>query len=155
MLDFGLAELLVIGCVLVFIIGPQDLPGLMHGLGRLVRRLGYMKHALSMQFDQMIGVVDPQEVNTTLQKDLQTPEIAPEDEGEAQEDTAFDPRPAYMQGAVRPEDQIHGDIGDQTPNMTHPVDMVQPIEAAQDDDPAIRDQQDLFAGPVKNEEGRS
>lgn len=137
MLDFGMTELLVIACVLVFIIGPQDVPGLMQGLGRIVRRLMYMKHAVSMQMDQMMGVVDPQEVNTTLQKDMQTPEIEAEDEFEAREDDDFDPRPEVMQDVIRSED--HTDTVIETSSLSSP-----------EDDPAIRDQQDLFAVPKQD-----
>ena len=120
MLDFGMAELLVILVVMIFVVGPQDLPGLMQGIGRFVRRLLYMKHAIAMQVDEMMGTVDPHEVNAVMQKKMVVPEVNPEDEAEFLEDEVFDPRP-------KPP--------------------LQTKEA--EDDPLSRDQQDLFEGPQK------
>lgn len=54
MLDFGWAELFVVMAVAVFAIGPNELPGLMRSLGRIMRRIQYMKHSLSAQFDDFM-----------------------------------------------------------------------------------------------------
>ncbi len=58
MLDFGWPELLIIIAVTVFVIGPKDIPKVMHGLGRVVKRLQYMKFALSQQFDDFMKEQD-------------------------------------------------------------------------------------------------
>lgn len=92
MLDFGMAEFLIILVVLIFVIGPQDLPALMQGLGRFVRRIMYMKHAITMQMDEMMGTVDPHTVNTVMQKNMAVPEIDPYEEAEFIEDDDHDPR---------------------------------------------------------------
>jgi len=55
MLDFGWAELLVIAAVGVFVIGPKEIPTLMRTLGRLMRRVQYIKYSISQQFDNYIG----------------------------------------------------------------------------------------------------
>lgn len=62
MLDFGWAELLIIVAVAVFVIGPQDIPKIMHGLGRLVRRLQYVRFAVSKQFDDLLEAGDIEEL---------------------------------------------------------------------------------------------
>lgn len=54
MLDFGLPELFLIMAVAVFVIGPKDIPKIMYGFGRIVRRLQYMKFALSSQFEDFM-----------------------------------------------------------------------------------------------------
>lgn len=58
MFNIGWAEGLVILVVAVFVIGPKELPKLMYGLGRLVRRVQYMKFALSRQFDDVLNQID-------------------------------------------------------------------------------------------------
>lgn len=62
MLDFGWAELLIIVAVAVFVIGPKDIPNIMYGLGRLVRRIQYMKYAVSQQFDDLMNTSDIEEL---------------------------------------------------------------------------------------------
>ena len=54
MLGFSWAELLVIVVVAVFVIGPQDIPKIMYTFGRLVRRVQYIRFALSQQFDDFL-----------------------------------------------------------------------------------------------------
>ncbi len=54
MLDFGWAELLVIVAVTVVVIGPKDIPVVMQALGRIVRRLRYIRYAFSQQFEEFM-----------------------------------------------------------------------------------------------------
>jgi len=61
-LDFGWAELLVIVAVAVFVIGPKDIPNIMYGLGRVIRRLQYVRFAVSQQFDDLMKVGDIEEL---------------------------------------------------------------------------------------------
>ena len=63
MLDFGWAELFLIMAVAVLVIGPKEIPGLMRGVGKLFRRLQYMKHSISAQFDDFMADVDVTDVN--------------------------------------------------------------------------------------------
>jgi sec-independent protein translocase protein TatB len=62
MLDVGCSELLVIIIVAILVIGPQDIPKAMMTLGRIVRRLQYVKFALSQQFEDLIKEADLQEL---------------------------------------------------------------------------------------------
>lgn len=141
MLDFGLAELLIIGMVLIFVIGPSDIPSLMQGLGRMVRRITYMKHALSMQMDQMLGTVDPQEVNSMMQKDMVVPEVSHTQEAESLEDESFDPRPVSQAQNVSDDDIEGGTYVSEDENANRDI----PTDAG-NDDVVVKNQQDLFGG---------
>jgi len=65
-LDFGWAELLIIVAVAVFVIGPQDIPKVMQGLGRLLRRFQYLKFAVSKQFDEVMNISDVEELRKSV-----------------------------------------------------------------------------------------
>lgn len=58
MLDISWAELLVVAVVAVFVFGPQDIPKIMYGLGRVMRRVQYIRFALSKQFDDFMAEND-------------------------------------------------------------------------------------------------
>ncbi len=54
MLDFGFPELLLIMAVAVLVIGPNEIPAVMRALGRVIRRLQYVRYAFSRQFDEFM-----------------------------------------------------------------------------------------------------
>lgn len=58
MLDFGFPELLLIGAVLIIVIGPKQIPEIMYNFGRIMRRLNYMRFALSRQFEDFMHDMD-------------------------------------------------------------------------------------------------
>jgi len=58
MLDFGWTELLVFMGVAVLVIGPNEIPALMRGLGNLMRRVSYIKYAFTQQFDDFMREAD-------------------------------------------------------------------------------------------------
>ena len=58
MLDFGWAELLIIVAVAIFVIGPKDIPNIMLGLGRIMRRFQYIRFAMTRQFDELMRSAD-------------------------------------------------------------------------------------------------
>ncbi len=62
MLDFGWAELLIIVAVAVFVIGPKDIPKMMYGMGRVMRRFQYVRFAVTKQFDDMMQAGDLEEL---------------------------------------------------------------------------------------------
>ncbi len=62
MLDFGWAELLIIVAVAIFVIGPKDIPNVMYSIGRIVRRIQYVRYAVSKQFDEIMDVGDLKEL---------------------------------------------------------------------------------------------
>ena len=86
MLDFGWAELFLIGLILLLVIGPKDIPNIMYQGGKLMRRLGYMRFALSQQFDDFMQAQDakdnqsPEEDNKPLEMDADNPFFVEADE---------------------------------------------------------------------------
>ena len=66
MLDFGWAELLVIMAVGVLVIGPNEIPVMMRALGRIVRRLQYMRYAFSQQFDDFMETSNLEELRQSV-----------------------------------------------------------------------------------------
>lgn len=62
MLDFSWSEFLVVIIVAVIAIGPKQLPEVLYGLGRVFRRLQYMRYALTRQFDDFMDQSDLQDL---------------------------------------------------------------------------------------------
>ena len=63
MLDFSWSEFLVVIVVAVLAIGPKQLPEVLYGIGRIVRRLQYMRFALTRQFDDFMDQSELQRLN--------------------------------------------------------------------------------------------
>jgi sec-independent protein translocase protein TatB len=62
MFDIGWSELLVIVVIAVLVIGPKDVPKIMHGFGRIVRRIQYARFAMTQQFDEILRAGDIDEL---------------------------------------------------------------------------------------------
>ena len=90
MLDFGWPEMFLIMAVAVIVIGPNEIPALMVGLGRIVRRLQYIKYAISQQFDDVMREADLDDIRKSVNFEAQNFEkehgIEAFDEAEADED---------------------------------------------------------------------
>lgn len=91
MLDFSWSEFLVVIVVAVLAVGPKQLPEVLHGLGKLFRRLQYMRYALTRQFDDFMDQADLKDLRD------QTKVISPDlfDEAAADEE--------YMKPLPKPE----------------------------------------------------
>ncbi len=66
MLDFGWSELILIMALAVLVIGPKELPVMMRALGRLVRRLQYVKYAFSQQFEEFMQSSDMDDIGRSV-----------------------------------------------------------------------------------------
>jgi len=66
MLDFGWTELLVIMGLAVLVIGPNEIPALMRGLGNLMRRISYIKYAFTQQFDDFMRDADLNDIRDSV-----------------------------------------------------------------------------------------
>lgn len=93
MLDLSWAEIFVIVVMALVVIGPKDIPHIMHGLGRFVRRLQYVRFAMSQQFDDFMREHDLEDIRKNArQSDIAYDEAAAdEDEAESDEDVALAP----------------------------------------------------------------
>ena len=85
MLDFGWAELFIIIVLAIIVIGPNELPALMVGLGRIFRRISYIRYAISQQFDEVMREADLDNIRNSVNFE------APTDESfdEAESDEAY------------------------------------------------------------------
>lgn len=54
MFDISFPELAVVALLALLVFGPQELGRIMYGLGRVVRRLQYVRFALSQQFEDFM-----------------------------------------------------------------------------------------------------
>lgn len=66
MLDFGFFELLFIIIIAILVIGPKDIPNLMVGFGRIVRRLQYVRFAMSQQFEEFMKENDLEDIRRSV-----------------------------------------------------------------------------------------
>jgi len=55
MFDFGWAEILIVGAIALFVIGPKDIPAIAYQVGKFFRRIKYMQYALTGQFDDFMA----------------------------------------------------------------------------------------------------
>lgn len=80
MFDIGWPELFVIVAVAVLVIGPEQIPPLMRTLGRVVRRVQYVRYAFSQQFEDFLKEHDLKELRdaTGLQDDTSSLSSRPE-----------------------------------------------------------------------------
>ncbi len=82
MLDFGWPELFLIMAVAVLVVGPKELPQIMYGLGRIVRRVQYMRYSLTQQFDDFMREAELKE----LQESAGDEDFVEEEEIEAEKE---------------------------------------------------------------------
>lgn len=54
MFDFSWSEFLLVIVIAVFVVGPKDIPKMLYLIGRGVRRMQYMRFALSTQFEDFM-----------------------------------------------------------------------------------------------------
>lgn len=62
MLDFSWSELLLVAVVAILAIGPKQIPDVLYAFGRIVRRLQYMRFAMTRQFDDFMEKSDLHEM---------------------------------------------------------------------------------------------
>lgn len=105
MLDFGWSELFLIIILAIVLMGPKDIPEVIHNFGRIVRRLQYMKFALTKQFDDFmeksdlndlrrgtLGDINPKNIMTPLPpvpEAVDPAQIAQNPTAEMDEDEAY------------------------------------------------------------------
>lgn len=58
MFGFSWSELMLVIVVAVIAVGPKQLPEVLYNLGKLFRRLQYMRYAMTKQFDDFMDQAD-------------------------------------------------------------------------------------------------
>ncbi len=66
MFDFGMPELLVIMAIAVLVIGPKEIPVVMRAVGRVFRRISYIKYTFSKQFDEFMRENDLDDIRKSV-----------------------------------------------------------------------------------------
>ncbi len=84
MFDFGWAEILVIGAIALFVIGPQDIPKIAYSVGKFFRRLKYFQFALTSQFDDFMDKAEAKENRKEPKEELDH-----DPHNEAEDDEAY------------------------------------------------------------------
>ncbi len=92
MLDFGWTELFLIIAVAVIVVGPKEIPVLMVALGRVVRRLQYIKYAISQQFDDVMRDADLDDIRKSVnfEENHKLNQKRDQEAGQVIEDADFD-----------------------------------------------------------------
>ena len=80
MFDIGWSEIVVIIAVTVLVVGPEDIPKVMYQIGRVFRRLQYVRYALSQQFEDIIKTGDIEELRRGVNFESPTHDEAAADE---------------------------------------------------------------------------
>ncbi|MAS87759.1 MAG: hypothetical protein CMH30_07285 [Micavibrio sp.] len=62
MFSLGWAELVLIALIALFIIGPKDIPKMMYKLGKIMRRLSYIRYAFTQQFEDFMKEAELKEI---------------------------------------------------------------------------------------------
>lgn len=63
----GLAELLLLAVIALVVVGPKDLPRLLHGAGKLARRARQMADDFRASFDQMAREAEIDEMRKEIE----------------------------------------------------------------------------------------
>ncbi len=66
MFGFSWAEILLTAGVALVVIGPKDIPKVMFQLGRVARRLQYIKYAFSQQFEDFLKEHDLDDIRHSV-----------------------------------------------------------------------------------------
>lgn len=101
MLEVGWTELVLIMAIAVLVVGPSEIPALMVGLGRLVRRITYVKYAFSQQFDELMKQADMDDIAKSVNfetgiKRQDQAEKAAQSEQASFDEAASDEDPDYI-----------------------------------------------------------
>jgi sec-independent protein translocase protein TatB len=92
MLDFSWSELLLIMAIAVLVIGPKDLPVMMRALGRIMRRLQYVRYAFSQQFEDFLQEQDLDELRKSVNFEAKE-KLRDFDEASSDEEDVIIPKP--------------------------------------------------------------
>ena len=86
MFDLGFSEILLVMALAVLVLGPNEIPKVMMTLGRVVRRLQYVRYAFSQQFEEFLRENDLEDIRKQVNfEEKQFDEFAADEEEEIPE----------------------------------------------------------------------
>lgn len=84
MFDLGFSEILLVMALAVLVLGPNEIPKVMMTLGRVVRRLQYVRYAFSQQFEEFLRENDLDDIRKQVNfEEKQFDESAADEEEES------------------------------------------------------------------------
>lgn len=86
MLSLGWPELIIIALLALFVIAPKDIPKMMYGLGRIMRRISYIRYAFTQQFDDFLKETELKEMQDKAAAREDLPDTTPETINDKKED---------------------------------------------------------------------
>ena len=107
MLDFGWPEMFLIIAVAVLVIGPDEIPNIMVGLGRLFRRFQYAKYAISRQFEEIMEDADLNDIRNSVNFEAEGQDYF--DEAAADEDLSQILPPEELEQSELKQDDLEQD----------------------------------------------
>ncbi len=108
MLDFGWPELFLIIAVAIIVIGPEEIPVVMVTLGRIMRRLNYIKYAISQQFDDVMRDADLDDIRKSVNFEARDEQGNDIDFDEAAADEEYAVVPSELDRDVKVKDKEVG-----------------------------------------------
>lgn len=78
MLSLGWPELIIIALLALFVIAPKDIPKMMYGLGKIMRRISYIRYAFTQQFEDFLKETELKEMQDKAAKREDLPETTPQ-----------------------------------------------------------------------------
>lgn len=90
MFDLSWAEIMLIGVVALFAFGPDDIPKMMYNAGKILRRLRYMRYAVTNQFETFMDDIEQKATAKPVIKNDEPVNTDPKIlDAEAEEDADF------------------------------------------------------------------
>lgn len=71
MFGFSWAEIFLTAAIALIVIGPKDIPKVMYQIGRLARRLQYVRFAMSQQFEDFLKEHDLDDLSSAVNFEAQ------------------------------------------------------------------------------------
>ena len=68
MFSLGFPELIIIALLALFVLDSKDLPKMMYGLGKFLKRLSYIRYAFSKQFEDFMNEQEFKEMKENAAK---------------------------------------------------------------------------------------
>ncbi|HCK33379.1 MAG: hypothetical protein CMH32_01165 [Micavibrio sp.] len=78
MLSLGWPELIIIALLALFVIAPKDIPKMMYGLGKIMRRISYIRYAFTQQFEDFLKETELKEMQNKAAQREDLPETTPQ-----------------------------------------------------------------------------
>lgn len=78
MLSLGWPELIIIALLALFVIAPKDIPKMMYGLGKIMRRISYIRYAFTQQFEDFLKETELKEMQNKAAQREDLPGTTPQ-----------------------------------------------------------------------------